>query len=145
MNPTWSIGLPTGNEKGVYLALDMGGTNLRVCAVLLKEEKGNFDIIQSKYKLPNRLKTGKSEDLWDFIADCVHEFVITHREDCDKLEYLPLGFTFSFPTKQDFIDHGMLQTWTKGFDVEGVEGEDVVEQFEAALLKKVHRIITYVC
>jgi hexokinase len=50
---------------------------------------------------------------------------------------LPLGFTFSYPAHQDYIDHAVLQRWTKGFDIDGVEGFDVVPQFEAALKRKV--------
>ena len=40
MNPTWCMGYPTGYETGTFLALDMGGTNLRVCEINLPEEKG---------------------------------------------------------------------------------------------------------
>jgi len=47
-----------------------------------------------------------------------------------------LGFTFSYPCDQNAINHGVLQRWTKGFDVKGVEGHDVVPMFEAALQKK---------
>ncbi|KAL9101603.1 MAG: hypothetical protein Q9187_009223, partial [Circinaria calcarea] len=36
----------------------------------------------------------------------------------------------------DYIDHGVLQRWTKGFDIEGVEGHDVVPPFEEALAKR---------
>jgi len=50
---------------------------------------------------------------------------------------LPIGFTFSYPATQDFIDHGVLQRWTKGFDIDGVEGKDVVPMFVAAIEKKV--------
>ena len=137
MNPTWCVGLPTGHEEGGFLALDMGGTNLRVCEVILTKEKGDFKIIQSKYKLPKQLRTGTAQDLWDFLADCVQEFLDSHRESCEQINKLPLGFTFSFPTNQEYIDQGNLQTWTKGFDVVGVEGQDVVQQFEAALKRKV--------
>jgi hexokinase len=45
------MAFPDGNETGKYLALDMGGTNLRVCEVTLTEEKGEFEIIQSKYRM----------------------------------------------------------------------------------------------
>ena len=136
MNPTWVMSYPTGDEQGTFLALDMGGTNLRVCEIILPEEKGEFDIIQSKYKLPEELKTGKAEELWEYIADCLQQFIEYHHEGED-LGKLPLGFTFSYPATQDYIDHGVLQRWTKGFDVEGVEGQDVVPQFEAALRKRV--------
>ncbi|KAI9812014.1 MAG: hexokinase A [Pycnora praestabilis] len=135
MNPTWVMSFPTGYETGTYLALDMGGTNLRVCEITLAEEKGEFDITQSKYRMPEELKTGKSEELWEYIADCLQQFIEYHHED-EELETLPLGFTFSYPATQDYIDHGVLQRWTKGFDIEGVEGHDVVPLFEEALAKR---------
>ncbi|MCJ1316378.1 hexokinase A [Xylographa vitiligo] len=132
MNPTWVMTRPTGYETGTFLALDMGGTNLRVCEIILPEAKGEFEIIQSKYRMPEELKTGKAEELWEYVADCLQQFIEYHHED-EKLETLPLGFTFSYPATQNYIDHGILQRWTKGFDIEGVEGYDVVEQFEAVL------------
>ncbi|KAI9730640.1 MAG: hexokinase A [Claussenomyces sp. TS43310] len=135
MNPTWCMSFPTGYETGTFLALDMGGTNLRVCEIILTNEKSEFDIIQSKYRMPEELKTGESDELWEYIADCLQQFVETHHAD-EKLESLPLGFTFSFPATQDYVDHGVLQRWTKGFDIAGVEGHDVVPMFEAALKKR---------
>ncbi|KAF2195791.1 hexokinase [Zopfia rhizophila CBS 207.26] len=135
MNPTWCMAFPDGYETGTYLALDMGGTNLRVCEITLPEEKGEFDIIQSKYRMPEELKTGTAEELWGYIADCLQQFIEYHHEDED-LQALPLGFTFSYPATQEFIDHGVLQRWTKGFDIEGVEGHDVVPPFEAALAER---------
>ena len=136
MNTTWVMGWPDGDEQGTFLALDMGGTNLRVCEIVLPEEKGEFDIIQSKYKLPEELKTGDAEELWEYIVDCLEQFIQYHHEDED-LGTMPLGFTFSYPATQHYIDHGILQRWTKGFDIKGVEGEDVVPQFEEALKKRV--------
>lgn len=128
---------PTGHETGTFLALDMGGTNLRVCQVTLTEQKSEFDIIQSKYRMPEELKTGTSDDLWEYIADCLAQFIETHFDDVSKLEKIPLGFTFSYPATQNYIDEGILQRWTKGFDIAGVEGRNVVPMFEAALERKV--------
>ena len=45
------IGLPTGNETGEYLALDFGGTNLRVLRILLEG--------QGKYKILKKMKMVK--------------------------------------------------------------------------------------
>jgi hexokinase len=140
MNATWCMAFPTGDETGTYLALDMGGTNLRVCEIFLPEEKGEFDIIQSKYKLPEELKKGNADELWEYIADCLQQFVEAHHDEEENIETLPLGFTFSYPAHQDYIDHAVLQRWTKGFDIDGVEGYDVVPQFEAALKKKVRSV-----
>ncbi|KAH0548033.1 hypothetical protein GP486_008225 [Trichoglossum hirsutum] len=101
---------------------------------LEKGEKSDFDIIQSKYRMPEELKTGNAEDLWEYIADCLQQFVeYNHEGDTNTL---PLGFTFSYPATQDYIDHGILQRWTKGFDIEGVEGHDVVPMLEAAIAKR---------
>ena len=138
MNPTWVMGFPDGYETGTFLALDMGGTNLRVCEIILLEEKGEFDIIQSKYRMPPDLKTGNGDDLWEYIADCIQQFIEYHHEveDLEKVGKIPLGFTFSFPATQEYIDHGILQRWTKGFDIDGVEGKDVVPLFEAAIAKR---------
>lgn len=136
MNPTWVMSFPDGHETGTFLALDMGGTNLRVCQITLTDQKSEFNIIQSKYRMPEELKTGKSGELWEYIADCLSQFLETHHEDCTKMDKLPLGFTFSYPATQNYIDEGILQRWTKGFNIKGVEGENVVPMFEAALAKR---------
>jgi hexokinase len=53
------------------------------------------------------------------------------------MDKIPLGFTFSYPATQNYIDAGILQRWTKGFDIAGVEGHNVVPMFEAALARRV--------
>lgn len=136
MNVTWVMGFPDGNEKGTFLALDMGGTNMRVCEIILGDEKGSFDIVQSKYRMPEELKSGTGEELWEYIADCLKQFIDYHHEN-QNLSNLPLGFTFSYPATQDYIDHGILQRWTKGFDIDDVEGTDVVPPLETVLKKRV--------
>lgn len=135
MNPTWCMAFPTGDEQGTFLALDMGGTNLRVCEIVLTDQKSEFDIVQSKYRMPEELKSGSADELWEYIADCLQQFIESHHNG-EKVEKLNLGFTFSYPATQDYIDHGILQRWTKGFDIDGVEGENVVPMFEAAIAKR---------
>ena len=132
------MGYPDGFETGTFLALDMGGTNLRVCEIILPEAKGEFEIIQSKYRMPEELKTGTAEELWGYIADCLQQFIEYHHEieELEKVDLIPLGFTFSFPASQDYIDNGVLQRWTKGFDIAGVEGRDIAPMFEAALAER---------
>ncbi|KAL4899192.1 hypothetical protein BDW74DRAFT_118319 [Aspergillus multicolor] len=132
MNVTWVPSFPTGNETGRYLAIDMGGTNLRICDVTLTEQKGEYTIEQDKYKLPDHLRKGKGEELWEFIAEKLEDFLSKHslvKGNGDR-EKLPLAFTFSYPVTQENIRHGVLQRWTKGFDISGVEGEDVVAHLE---------------
>ncbi|ODQ65024.1 hypothetical protein NADFUDRAFT_51623 [Nadsonia fulvescens var. elongata DSM 6958] len=151
MNPTWILDKPTGSEIGNYLALDLGGTNLRVVHVILDGNR-HWDCIQSKYKLPATLKTDTSEKLWAFIAECLEKFLRDNRELLLADKYngpelvqrradnsnpsVHLGFTFSYPVTQKAIDHGVLQRWTKGFSIDGVEGQDVVPLLNKALQER---------
>jgi hexokinase len=124
----------------------MGGTNLRICSVELTDQKGGYRITQDKYILPAALKRGTGDELWELIADKLQAFLTEHDlfpankegegEREEEEGKLPLAFTFSYPVTQDHIRHGVLQRWTKGFDISGVEGEDVVAQFESVLQRR---------
>lgn len=48
----------------------------------------------------------------------------------------PTGFTFSFPMVHHSIHSGILVNWTKSFKCTGVEGKDVVQLLNKALIKK---------
>lgn len=138
MIPTFVFGWPTGQEKGDFLALDLGGTNLRVCLVTLQGE-GKFEISQTKYRLTEEQKQDDGQKLFDFCAECLHTFVETNTgEGAGQLkpgQSLPLGFTFSYPCSQERIDHGELIRWTKGFGAGNTEGRDVAEMFKKSLEK----------
>jgi hexokinase len=134
MNPTWVLDWPNGTEKGAYLALDMGGTNLRVAEIIL-DGKRSFDVTQSKYHMPPGLKTGNADQLWDYIAECLESFLQTSHPN-ESVHNINLGFTFSYPCSQPAVNQGILQRWTKGFDIEGVEGHDVQPMLENALKKR---------
>jgi hexokinase len=137
MNITWVVDKPSGYEKGAYLTLDLGGTNVRVCWIVLSGERGGSHVTQSQYKLAEELKIGNAEGLWDHIADALANFIEDQKLGDNHEHPIPLRFTFSYPTTQDYIDHGVLQTWTKGFDIKGVEGCDVASQLREALAKRV--------
>lgn len=62
MIPAWVFGWPTGEEIGEYLAVDLGGTNLRVCLVTLQGE-GKFEVTQTKYRLTEEQKQDEGQDL----------------------------------------------------------------------------------
>ncbi|XP_023313527.1 hexokinase type 2 isoform X1 [Trichogramma pretiosum] len=128
---TYMQDLPTGNETGNFLALDLGGTNFRVLLITL--EKKAFDMKSKIYAIPQSLMLGTGRQLFDHIAQCLALFV----KDL-KLENqcLPLGFTFSFPLTQQGLTKGLLVRWTKGFNCSGVVGEDVVGLLEEAIARR---------
>lgn len=133
MIPTWVQGYATKDESGSYFAIDMGGTNVRVCEVTVLGN-GQYDLSQAKYRIPEELKHGERDPLFEHIAKCVRKFIDDHHEG--DMMNMPIGFTFSYPCSQDAIDHGVLQRWTKGFDVKDTEGVDVVPVFDAQLKKQ---------
>ncbi|TGZ85544.1 hypothetical protein EX30DRAFT_353450 [Ascodesmis nigricans] len=135
MIPTYVTSVPKGTEKGVYLAVDLGGTNFRVCSVTL-EGNSSFTIQQSKAAIPKELMTGDSTALFSFMAAQVGEFVQTHHSEHfleNKEHQLQLGFTFSFPVDQKAINKGYLLRWTKGFDIKDAVGKDVCELLQTQL------------
>ncbi|KAJ7045360.1 hexokinase [Mycena alexandri] len=140
MIPTYVFGWPTGQETGDFLAVDLGGTNLRVCLVTLQGE-GKFEITQTKYRLTEEQKQEEGQKLFDFCAECLKTFVDTNLADeasglrLKEGEKLPLGFTFSYPCSQERIDHGELIRWTKGFGAANTEGHDVAAMFRTSLAK----------
>lgn len=128
------VGLPSGAEKGEYLALDFGGTNVRVLKIRL-DGQGKFSILKKVAKpltVPGVYDfvgaEAVAEDLFDFIAGLIDEAI---DEDHDKT-YL-LGHTFSFPSEQTNLYNAKLIVWTKEFATKGVIGKVVNDLLKDAL------------
>ncbi|KAI8809664.1 hexokinase-domain-containing protein [Cladochytrium replicatum] len=133
MIPSFVENRPDGTETGAVLALDMGGTNFRVCEVIL-EGQGRVRMRQRKFAISEQLKTGTADKLFDFFVDCIQKFLDEVQADLN--EERRLGFTFSFPVQQTAINKGYLMHWNKGFTATGVEGTDVVDLLTAAIRRK---------
>ena len=128
------VGLPDGNETGEYLALDFGGTNVRVLRIRL-EGNGKFEVLK---KVAKPLKVAgvydfigegsTAEQMFDFIAGLVDEAVDGNHET----KYF-LGHTFSFPSEQSDLYNAKLIIWTKEFATAGVEGKIVNDLLKEAL------------
>ncbi|KAF9346445.1 glucokinase [Mortierella sp. AD094] len=138
MIPSYITGRPDGHERGSYLALDLGGTNLRVCLISLK---GNHELEthQKAFKVSEHLQEADVSELMDFIAISIKEFISSehvnskiceHPSDSETLE---LGFTFSFPVSQTSVNGGLLLRWTKGYSCPGAVGNDIVKLLQDAL------------
>ena len=123
------VGLPTGNETGEFLALDFGGTNVRVLRYRLEGE-GNSEIIRhvaeplivaGKYDYVGKGST--AEQMFDFIAKLIDDTI-----EGDHETKFYLGHTFSFPSEQDDLNNAKLIIWTKEFATAGVEGKVVNDE-----------------
>lgn len=128
------VGLPTGEETGEYLALDFGGTNVRVLRIRL-DGHGKFEVLKKVAK-PLRVEGvydfvgegSTAEQQFDFIAELVDEAI----EGDHTTKYL-LGHTFSFPSEQTDLYNAKLIIWTKEFATAGVEGKVVNDLLKEAL------------
>ncbi|XP_063221189.1 hexokinase type 2-like [Bacillus rossius redtenbacheri] len=130
--PTYVQDLPDGSERGKFLALDLGGTNFRVLVIDLGENF-LFRMKSRIYVLPPELTLGTAVQLNDHIAACLSDFIHRHSIASSKL---PLGYTFSFPVQQHGLTKGILTNWTKGFNVSGFAGHDVVQLLKDAISRR---------
>ncbi|KAL6456447.1 hypothetical protein MHYP_G00349910 [Metynnis hypsauchen] len=136
MLPTYVRSTPEGSEVGDFLALDLGGTNFRVMLVKVGEDEERGWKVETKhhmYSIPEDAMTGTAEMLFDYIAECISDFLDKHHI---KHKKLPLGFTFSFPVRHEDLDKGILLNWTKGFKASGAEGNNVVGLLRDAIKRR---------
>ncbi|EEP75515.1 conserved hypothetical protein [Uncinocarpus reesii 1704] len=141
--PTPVTQLPTGQETGRYLAIDVGGSNLRVAFIdLLGEAADQSDsgsdgeksretirkaqrhrvrrTLEKAWPIGEHLKTDKAEDLFLWIGDCMAEVVadslaVEFSNGLEMPEELEMGITFSFPMMQESLSEATLMPMGKGF------------------------------
>ncbi|XP_021030110.1 putative hexokinase HKDC1 [Mus caroli] len=133
MLPTFVRAIPDGSENGEFLSLDLGGSKFRVLKVQVSQEgQQNVQMESQFYPMPNEITRGNGTELFDYVADCLADFMktkdLTHKK-------LPLGFTFSFPCRQNKLEEGVLLSWTKKFKARGVQDTDVVNRLATAMKK----------
>ncbi|KAI5867016.1 hexokinase-7 [Durotheca rogersii] len=139
-----SILRPTeGKEKGRYLAIDIGGTNLRVGFIeLLGNEQGANAVLvngvggggelsqpesppnlrrvlEREWPISDVLKIENADSLFKWIGKCIAEVV---RQGCEEFglprdRELPMGVTFSFPMVQETLADATLMAMGKGFAI----------------------------
>ncbi|OGM41642.1 hexokinase family protein XprF [Aspergillus bombycis] len=142
--PTPVTHLPTGLETGRYLAIDVGGTNLRVAFIELLGDAANSDIgstdaseksttirraqrqrvrrtLERAWPIQEHLKMDNAEDLFSWIGDRIAEVVAESlSSDATKgkvPEELEMGITFSFPIMQESLSEATLMPMGKGFAI----------------------------
>ncbi|KAJ2538173.1 hypothetical protein IWW35_006283, partial [Coemansia sp. RSA 1878] len=132
MIPSYITQRPTGTEMGSFIAVDLGGTNLRVLRVTL-DGSGGVSTDPQRFVLT---EDAKSRSLFDFMAQCVETFLDDRNIRPTGLQPpIHMGLTFSYPVQQTSLNSGTLVQWTKGLNVPGCVGRDVVRLLQDALLR----------
>ncbi|KAF9120994.1 hexokinase A [Mortierella sp. 14UC] len=116
--PSFITRLPTGQETGLYLAIDMGGTNLRTAAVHLLGD-GKVGVTMEKHEITQELKTGTGEAMFDWIADCIASLLKTVAVD--------MG--------QTAVNRGKVFAMGKDFDLSDVMGKDLKDLLETGFTR----------
>ncbi|NXA96882.1 HXK3 protein, partial [Melanocharis versteri] len=139
MLPTYICSTPNGTEKGNFLVVELCQNQVRTLLVTLYGD-GNLSpqMMYKIFDMPEGIMQGEGEALFDFIAQCVSQFLAeTTSSDTSKSEErLPLGFVFPFSCRQTQLDKAELLSWSKGFSCSGVVGKDVVQLLQSAINKQ---------
>ncbi|KAI0477830.1 hexokinase-1 [Xylariaceae sp. FL0804] len=129
MLPSFNHLLPTGRETGRYLALDVGGSTLRVALVELRGRGAGAgretDIVRMvSFRITPEVKRLEGMAFFDWMAARIHEVV---REDAaQRSGPLPVGLAWSFPVEQTGMGSGLLLGMGKGFlATNGLLGQDL--------------------
>lgn len=120
MLPSFNYIYPTGEEMGTYLALDVGGSTLRVALVELGGKSSGVDgfkILQmSVSSITNVVRRYSGTAFFDWMAEKIAEMLA----DCPQangrgVKPLPVGLSWSFPVEQTSPRSGKIQGMGKGF------------------------------
>lgn len=123
---------PTGYKKGNYLVIDLGGSNLRLMLISLE---GKATVLKKEeITIEEKIKTGTKDELFDYISNALYNFMKKNNLDNPEQEQ-KLGFTFSFPVSKESTTSGKLLEWTKGYDIKGLKGKDVVKLLSKSMEK----------
>ncbi|XP_023791610.1 hexokinase-3 isoform X6 [Cyanistes caeruleus] len=141
MLPTYICATPNGTEKGNFLVVELCQNQIRTLLVTLYGD-GNMSphMMYKIFDMPEGIMQGEGEALFDFIAQCVSQFlaetISPDAAQSEERQSLPLGFVFPFSCRQTQLDKAELLSWSKGFSCSGVVGKDVVQLLQAAINKQ---------
>ncbi|PYH93509.1 hexokinase [Aspergillus ellipticus CBS 707.79] len=116
MLPSYNHALPSGTEKGTYLALDVGGSTLRVALVQLCGQ-GDMRILNvaSSY-IDNDVKLLEGTLFFDWMAEKIdlmlHDVGANYGRESVPLS---VGLSWSFPIEQTSASSGLVIHMGKGF------------------------------
>ncbi|KAL8786781.1 MAG: hypothetical protein Q9213_002602 [Squamulea squamosa] len=104
MLPSHNYTLPNGKEHGTYLALEVGGSTLRVALVDLNGRALSTQSLKIRRivtsTIDNRVRDLRGLAFFDWIAEKVGEMLSADSAACDHVELkepIPMGIAWSFP------------------------------------------------
>lgn len=158
MLPSYNSQLPTGHEAGQYLALDVGGSTLRVALVELRGRGASGPessiVRMDSFKIDSDVRSLRGTEFFDWMAERIHRTVAKDSTRGQSPEHpLLMGLAWSFPieyvslrciastpannSRQTSSKGGKLCGMGKGFLAnEGLVGEELGEIINTACRNK---------
>ncbi|KHO01755.1 hexokinase-1 [Metarhizium album ARSEF 1941] len=142
MLPSYSHQLPLGNECGQYLALDVGGSTLRVAVVELRgrgmaAEKQSEIISMRSYRIDKDIKDLEGMNFFNWMGQKIAEtLAATGQQENSEAKPFPIACAWSFPIEQTSLESGKLLPMGKAFLADrGLLGEDLAGIIKQACKK----------
>jgi hexokinase len=117
MLPSYTHALPSGSEKGTYLALDVGGSTFRVALIELSGRGEEMRIVRvSSSYIDNGVKLLEGTQFFDWMAGHIDTVLKDVGADYGRgKEPLSMGLSWSFPIDQTSVSSGLVIHMGKGF------------------------------
>lgn len=143
MLPSYTHQLPHGDERGHFLALDVGGSTLRVALVELRgrtPEVGEESRIVSmrNFAISPEIKDLEGMAFFDWMAARIKDTLAGELEQHQSPdEPLLMAMAWSFPIEQTSLASGKIQVMGKGFLAhDGLLGQDLGQVIKTACGKQ---------
>lgn len=162
MLPSHNYELPTGQEEGTYVALDVGGSNLRVALVELKGRHRGSESVRLRRSqstpIDNNIRALSGPIFFDWIAQRIRDLLLMDKEIYNQMQArgpLSMGMAWSFPieyvfalsryrvianlvARQTSVRSGRILSMGKGFLCSGaLVGQDLGELMTQACSRAV--------
>lgn len=105
MQPSYLYKLPTGDECGTYLVIDVGGSILRLAMVELKgrdsAEQQPMNIVKTDTcEMDDAVRALKSTAFFDWIASKIDDFLPNMQKSSLQMSSaVPVGLSWSYPVE----------------------------------------------
>jgi len=113
MLPSYNHKLPSGFEKGTYLALDVGGSTFRIALVELNgrrpDTKNMRIVVMKSYKIDEKVRQRRGNDFFEWMAEKIQDALADPLlQNSTDTKSFPMGLAWSFPVEYVTATHVVL-------------------------------------
>jgi hexokinase len=107
MLPSYNHKLPSGLEKGTYLALDVGGSTFRIALVELNgkqpDAKDMRIVVMKSFVIDEKVRQRSGTAFFDWMAEKIQQALADPQlQSVDGTRSFPMGLAWSFPV--EYVD-----------------------------------------